>query len=262
MRLTRIFVFLFVIGCAFFIWNLWRSTSETAVLSEPLERGIILESVYGIGTVKANRSFDFKPGIISTIRDLFVKEGDSVKGGQKLLELDGKVIISAPFDGTVTSLSNKVGENVFMQTMVLQMVDLQDRYVTVSLEQRAAIRVRPGQSARLSFENLREQSFSGEVKSVYSSGNDFIARINVPNLAPQILPGMTADVQIIISERSDALLIPAAAIQENRVLVKRGEKKPFSVSIKIGLVDGASAQVIEGDLQTGDRVVLPAKAKS
>ncbi|MBI3316751.1 MAG: efflux RND transporter periplasmic adaptor subunit [Candidatus Omnitrophica bacterium] len=230
-------------------------------LSDPLRKDTIMESVYGIGIVMANRSFQFKPGIVTSIQNLFVKEGDKVEQGRKLLELERGVIISAPFSGTVTSLPVKVGENVFMQSVILELVDLQDRYVTVSLEQRAAIKVRRGQNARLSFENLREKSFEGNVESVYSSDSHFIARIEVKELPPQILPGMTADVAISIRERKDTLLIPVAALGEGTVIVKRENKKPFSTAVKIGLVDGTFAEVIAGDVKPGDRLVLPAKKR-
>src|SRR5262245_45042462 len=96
----------------------WKAGAGKAdgSLSEPLKRGNVIESVYGIGTVMANRTFQFKPGIINTVHNLFVQEGSVVKKGDRLLELDGGLIVQAPFDGTVTSLPFKVGENVFAQS--------------------------------------------------------------------------------------------------------------------------------------------------
>lgn len=231
-------------------------------LSEPLKRGEVVESVYGIGTVMANKSFQMKPGVVTTIGNLFVKEGDEVKRDQPLVELERSVVIPAPFDGTVTALPVKVGENVFAQTVVLELTDLQDRYVTVSLEQRAAIRVRRGQTARLSFENMRETSLAGTVESVYSRAGDFLVRIEVPELPPQILPGMTADVAISIRQRSGALLVPVSAIREGSVAVKRDGILPVRVEVKTGLADGAFAEVTEGDLKPGDRVIVPAATVS
>ena len=171
-------------------------------------------------------------------------------------------MISAPFDGTVTALPVKVGENVFAQTVVLELTDLQDRYVTVSLEQRAAIRVRRGQTARLSFENMRDTALAGTVESVYSRAGDFLVRIEVPDLPTQILPGMTADVAINIRQRSGALLVPVAAIREGSVAVKRDGIVPVRVEVTTGLADGAFAEVTAGDLKPGDRVIVPAASAS
>lgn len=230
-------------------------------LSEPIKRGTIAESVYGIGTVTATRSFQLKTAVPSAIRRLYVKEGDRVSQGQLLVELQDVSLFRAPFAGTVTSLPLKVGETVFAQSVILELADLQDRYLTVSLEQRGAIRVRPGQQARISFENMRGETYQGMVESVYSRGNDFLVRIDVSKLPPQILPGMTADVAIEIATRKDALLVPAAAIDNGTVRVKRERAKPVSVPIQVGVVDGAVAEIVSGEISEGDRLVLPAANK-
>lgn len=256
--LKRLIPWVALAAVLFYIGGRTVTTERSERLSEPVRRDRIVESVYGIGTVRANRIFQLKPGIVTTISRLHVKEGDSVTEGQKLLELDRGMAFSAPFSGTVTSLPAREGENVFAQSVILELVDLKDRYVTVSLEQRAAVRVKKGQSARLSFENLRETAHAGRVESVYSSGNDFLVRIEAAELPAEILPGMTADVAIGINEHADALLVPVAAIQQGTVTVRRDGGKPFSTSVRIGIVDGALAEVLSGDLKPGDRVFLPA----
>ena len=196
-------------------------------LTEPLQKGSIVESVYGIGTVLPNRRFDLKLGVTSTIRRLLVQEGDQVKRGQPLVQLD-EVTFSAPFAGTVTSLPFKPGETVFASTTVLTLVDLRDRYLVVSLEQRAALRVRKDHKARISFDSMRGEAYDGAVESVYSNDNNFLVRIEVSTLPSQILPGMTADVAIAIAERRDVLLAPVAAIDAGKVYVKRGSGRARS----------------------------------
>lgn len=230
-------------------------------LSEPLRRGRVVESVYGIGTVTAAKSFSLKPGVTTTIRGLWVKEGDEVARGQRLVDLDGATF-AAPFAGTVTFAPFKIGETVFMQAIVVSVVDLRDRYVVVSLEQRASMRVRRGQKAKLSFENARERVYEGRVEAVYSNEGGFLVRIGVAGLAPEILPGMTADVAIAVDERDGVLTIPIAAIEDGRVRVMRpGAAKPLSIPVKTGLADEAAAEVVEGELGEGDRLVLPAPAR-
>ena len=236
----------------------WRATSQQGgVVSEPIRKGPIVESVYGIGTVTATRSFQLKLGVTGTIRRLFVKEGDQVRRDQRLVDLDG-VPFNAPFDGTITLLPFKVGETVFPQAVVLSLVDLQDRYVLVTLEQQAALRVRRGQKARLSFDSLREQAYDGLVEAIYSNDNNFFVRIGIGGLPSQILPGMTADVAIGIAEQRDALIVPVAAIDAGKVYVKRG-LGTTAVPVKTGIVDGARAEIVSGDLREGERVVIRKK---
>lgn len=227
---------------------------DGGVLSEPLQKGSIIESVYGIGTVTAMKSFQVKPGVTNTIHELYVEEGSRVQKGQKLLSLDGANPVAAPFDGTITYLPFKIGENIFAQSVVLTLVDLSDRYVVVSLEQRGALRVNAGQKARISFDSMRGDSFEGVVQSVYSNDNNFFVRINVSGLPRQILPGMTADVAIGIVEHQDVLLAPVAAINQGMVSVQRDGGSPLTIEVKTGIVDGAMAEIVSGDLRAGDRL--------
>lgn len=237
---------------------LFARRGDSVELSEPIRRGPVIESVYGIGTVTATRSFQLKTAVPSTVRTIYVQEGDRVQRGQRLVDLDGVGSFRAPFAGTITSLPLKVGETVFAQSVVLELVDLLDRYLVVSLEQRGAVRVRRGQTAQISFEAMRGEVFTGVVESVYSRQNDFLVRIDVSKLPPQVLPGMTADVAIGIAERADVLLVPVAAIDAGKIRVKRGAKTE-EVAVTTGVIDGAMAEIVSGDVREGDRVVIRPK---
>jgi multidrug efflux pump subunit AcrA (membrane-fusion protein) len=242
-----------MIGIVFGLRNAKRK--DEASLSEPLKRGAISDSVYGIGTVTANRSLQVKSGVTSTILDLYVKEGDLVKKGARLVKLDGVGDFLAPFSGTITSLPFKTGETVFGQSIIMTLTDLSDRYVVVSLEQVAVLRVKVGQVAKISFDGMRDVSYEGVVHSIYSNGPNFLVRINTDGLPSEILPGMTGDVAILIQEHQDALSVPVAAIQGGKVLVREGgNERP--VEIKTGFVDGAFAEVTSPGLSVGDRLVI------
>ncbi|MBI1824660.1 MAG: efflux RND transporter periplasmic adaptor subunit [Nitrospirae bacterium] len=249
-----------LIFIAFAVWMIGlrfqKIQSDKGTYSDPVQKGTIIESVYGIGTVTANRTYQLKSGVTSIIRKLYVKEGDQVKRGNPLVAIEGTALMTAPFDGTITSLPFRNGESVFSQTVILNLVDLSDRYLVVSLEQQGAIHIRHGQKTKISFEGMRETSYEGVVESVYSKEDNFLVRINTPDLPPQILPGMTADVAIGIAEHKDVLVVPVASILTGRVQVKRNNEKPFSVQIKTGLIDGAMAELISGDIRPGDRLLI------
>jgi macrolide-specific efflux system membrane fusion protein len=233
-------------------------THAQGAVTPPIVRGNITQSVYGIGTVTTNRSFQLMPGVIGTIDGIFVQEGETVKKGQKLLSID-RVLYHAPFAGTVTMLADKVGENVFATVPVFSLVDLNDRYVVVSLEQQGALRVKPGQIVKLSFDTIRESNFDGTVTSIYSNATGYLARIDIANLPARVLPFMTADVAITLLTHQNVLLIPVATLEDGKyVWVKRGI--PKRVEVKIGIVDKDVAEVIGGGIQAGDRLVIKTKA--
>ncbi len=243
----------------FSIFKFSQKRNQLLALTEPLVKGSALESVYGIGTVTANRSFQLKPGVTTSVLKLYVKEGDQVKKGARLVDLSDMNPVHSPFDGTITFLPAKVGETVFAQSVVLSVVDLTDRYIIVSLEQRAALRVVQNQKAKINFDSMRNQSFDGIVQAIYSNDNNFFVRIGADNLPPQILPGMTGDVAISIAEHKDVLLVPVAAIESGKVYVDLGHGRSKQVNIKIGVVDATMAELIEGDLREGDRLQIRKK---
>lgn len=235
------------------------NNTDNVLLSSPLKKGSIIESVYGIGTVTAVKTYQIRSGVTSTVIKLLVREGDKVKKGDKLIIMDPSTVFSAPFDGTITFLPVKVGENVFPQAVLMSVVDLSDRYLVVTLEQQGALRVRQGQKAKLSFDSLRSERFDGVVESIYSHDNNFLVRIKTSNLPEQILPGMTVDVAIGISERKDVLLAPLAAIEDNKVFVKRGAKRLTPVKIKTGIIDGTVAELISDEVREGDVLAIRKK---
>lgn len=242
---------------AFFIQGQLRRSKKN--LTPAIKRGNIIEGVYGIGTVMANQSFDLKPGVNVIINDIFIKEGDEVPRGGKLVTMDG-VLHKAPFKGIITYFPYKLGEIVFVQNKVLTLMDFTNRYLVVSLEQEGALRIKKGQKARLSFDSIRDETFEGIVESVYSQDQNFLARIGIAHLPPQILPGMTADVAIGIRMKEKALLIPIEALEAGYVYVLgKNVQRSKKVPVKVGVTDGQMAEILSGDLKEGDRLEIRQK---
>ncbi|OFZ31356.1 MAG: hypothetical protein A2622_01855 [Bdellovibrionales bacterium RIFCSPHIGHO2_01_FULL_40_29] len=245
----------FIVVLLLLYWIFSQKQNQSYTLTAPLKRSSILESVYGIGTVTARRSYQIKSGVTNSIQKLYVREGDFVHRNEKLLELDS-TIFRAQFDGTVTWIPAKEGELAFAQSVILTLVDLTDRYVIVSLDQRGALRVKKGQTAKINFDSIRDESYSGTVESVYSNNTDFLVRIDITGLPSQILPAMTGDVAIGISEHKNAWVVPISTIRDGKVLVKQQTGKPKDLAVKIGIVDGTNAEIISEGLNEGDQLVI------
>lgn len=214
------------------------------------------EVVYGLGKVKSQRIFDYKPGSSHTVEKIEVQEGDEVRANQVLLKLSEGVGIRSPFAGTVTRVLVHEGENVYAQGSILRVESVNDLYVEVVLEQQGAVRILKGQKARLAFENLKDISFEAQVETIYPANDQFVLRVRPKNLPSSVLPGMTADVGIEIREIPDALLIPVASYKEGQV-TRRRSGKIEKVSLKTGPTEGDELEVIEGDLVEGDEVLQP-----
>lgn len=219
------------------------------------KRGPIVEAVYGLGTVTSMQVYQLKMGVTASIKNVFVKEGEQVLAGAPLMSFSDGHIAPAPFSGIITEVPYHAGETVFANVALVTLINLSDRYVLVSLDQQGALRVHSGQGVKLSFESWRDKKFSGTVESVFPNKSEFLVRIDTRELPPEILPGMTADVAIEISKKDNALLIPVAAVSGSKVIVRRHGNE-HKVSVEIGLVDGAMAEVVKGDLKPEDDVII------
>ncbi len=222
------------------------------------KRGPIVEAVYGLGKVKAEKQFEIKLGVISTVERIFAKEGDHVEKGAPLIEFQTGTLFRAPFEGTITWVGFQQNETVGPQVSVMKLEDLSQWYIEVALEQQGAMRVKRGQAVRVSFESLRGELTKGVVQSIFPREGEFLVHVKLEELPAQVLPGMTADVAIEVSEKSDALLIPVSSITNGRVLVER-EGKRIPVQLHIGTVDGTWAEVLDDALLVSDQIVVHRK---
>ncbi|MCU0845661.1 MAG: efflux RND transporter periplasmic adaptor subunit [Spirochaetes bacterium] len=217
--------------------------------------GPIVEAIYALGTVKSENVYNLKMGISATVTRLHVREGQEVKKGAPLAAVDIGMLVRAPFAGTVTRIYCEEGEVVMPGVLLLTLMDLSKKFVQLSLDQNSALRVKSGLTAQLSFESLRGKLLHGTVESIYPSGGQFLARIDVKGMPQEILPEMTADVAIEVSRREKALLIPLSSVNNGSITVER-DGKLRRERVSIGAVDGAWGEVLEGDILPTDFLVL------
>lgn len=225
---------------------------------ESVTKGPAVEAIYAIGKVEATRTFQAKAGVASGIERIPVREGMVVKKGDLIVAFSEGNVVRAPFDGVVTRVEYKVGESVFAGNLIAEVTDPSEYELRVVLDQRAAVKVRRGQKAKLSFDGLRDLELFAEVRTVYTSSSQFTVTLDTKVLPKEILPGMTADVAIEVAVKPEVLLIPASSLQAGRVERVRDGRRQM-IEIKTGLVNADKVEVTEGDLVVGDQVVVRLK---
>lgn len=218
------------------------------------KRGDVVETIYGLGTVAADRTFNVKAGVTVAVNRVFVTEGEKVNRGQAIVQLDSSTLKS-PIDGTVTKISYKQGELVAPQVSILTITNLENLFLEVSLEQQSILRIKEGQPVSVSFETLRNEKYSGMVKTVYPRENQFIVRIELPVWPRGVLPGMTADAAIVVGQKQNVLLIPIKSISSGKVTRLRNGKQD-KVNVKIGVLNNEWAEVISDSISETDEIVM------
>lgn len=254
---ARILTLLLVVAALIGAVALWsRRTRSTQFVSPRI--GPLVEAVYGLGTVVAPWTYQLRTAVNQSISEIFVKEGDQVKKGAPLVQLSDSGTARAPFAGTVTAIPLKRGEILFPSTPALTLISIADLYIEISLEQQIVMRVQSGQPAVVSFESIRGERFLGKVESIFPRDTQFIVKVALEQFPRGVLPGMTADVAIEIGRKESALAIPLRAISSGRVTLRR-LGKTIKDSVKVGIVDDQWAEIISGNLQPTDEILVRAQ---
>jgi membrane fusion protein, macrolide-specific efflux system len=244
-----------IIALVLVIFAIFLSSSKLSFQDKVKpKRGSVVESIYGLGTVTADDIFRVRAAMTLSVQKLFVREGDQVKVGDPLVKLDTNIMRSQIF-GTVTEVSYKTGELVIPQASIITVTNLQHLFLEVSLEQQSILRVKEGQQVVISFESLREEKYEGTVVSIYPRDNQFIVRIAIKNRPQEVLPGMTADVAILVGNKTDVLLIPIRCIVAGQVTRIRNGKKE-RIPIKLGVIDGEWGEVISDNIAEDDELLI------
>ena len=181
-----------------------------------------------------------------------------------------KTVLRAPFDGVVADLRTEVGEFITPSPPglpippVLELIDPDAIYVSVPMDEVDVGRVRPGQSVRITMDAVPGRSFPGRVTrvapyvlDVEEQNRTFEVEAELDDAAfgKTLLPGTSADVEVILESREGVPRVPSyALIEGNKVLVVRNGKL-VAVPVKTGLRNWEFVEVKEG-LAPGEAVVV------
>jgi HlyD family secretion protein len=145
--------------------------------------------------------------------------------------------ITSPIDGVVVSRQYDVGQTVAasFQAPVLFTIaqDLTKMQVLTNIDEADVGRVQVGQVATFSVDAFPEQNFKGSVSQIRLSPQTvqnvvtYPVMLDVPNQDLKLKPGMTANVQVPVDVRKDALRVPNAALRfrpDNADLVTEARK--------------------------------------
>ncbi len=132
-------------------------------------------------------------------------------------------IITSPVDGIVTQRSVDVGQTVAasMQapTLFIIAVDLTKLQVSANIDEADIGRIRPGQRATFRVDAYPEDTFEGTVAQVrlqpvvVQNVTTYATIINAPNSDLKLRPGMTATLRVEVSQKTDVLRVPSAALR-------------------------------------------------
>lgn len=182
-----------------------------------------------------------------------------------------RTLIRAPFDGTVAEVNAELGEFVTpsppgIPTLpAIDLLDVSCLIVSAPIDEVDAAAIKTGMSACVTLDAFPDKRCSGVVTRVapYVLEKEKQARTVEVEVTlkdskdlSELMPGYSADIEIILNSKAKALRLPALAIMDqHRVLVVDDDNILHSREFQPGLADWNYTEVL-GGLQAGERVVV------
>lgn len=181
-------------------------------------------------------------------------------------------IIYAPISGTLTGFSMQQGSVITAQTTTSGSSSSQKLAsvttdavptISVNLTQIDVPKVKVGQKATVTLDAYADKTYTGKVVSIDTVGSVTSGVTTYPTVialdvkSDEILPNMSAQATIIITSKTDVLLVPSTALQSENGQTTIRVMKDGSVSsipVETGLVSDAQTEIVSG-VSEGDTIV-------
>jgi HlyD family secretion protein len=186
--------------------------------------------------------------------------------------------ITAPVDGVVVSRNVDVGQTVAASlaapTLFLIAQDLTKMQVDTNVSEADVSRIRVGQAATFTVDAYPGQVFKGNVTSIREAPINvanvitYDAVIGVSNADLKLFPGMTANVKVLVNQRTNVLRVPNSALRfhsttsDKAVWLLDENNKPRRIPVKTGESDGTYTEITSNELKDGDRVIVATLTKA
>jgi HlyD family secretion protein len=207
---------------------------------------------------------------------------------QARLDLD-RTVLRAPIDGIIIKRDVNPGQTVAVsleaKTLFKIANDLREMEVHGKIDEADVGQVIKGQTAQFTVDAYPDRTFNGRVLQIRKSPEvvqnvvTYTAIISAPNPDLLLLPGMTAQLRIVVSDTGETLRIPSQALRfrpniagaasgqqranqaapstaSATVWVPGNDGQPSPVVVNLGARDDNSAALLEGSLAEGQQVII------
>lgn len=183
--------------------------------------------------------------------------------------------ITAPFGGTIASLSLKRFDSVSTGSSVATLITNQ-KIATLSLNEVDIAKIKLGNKVTLTFDAIEELTLTGEVVEISAVGTvsqgvvSYSVKIAFDTQDERVKPGMTVNASIITEAKQNVLTVPASAVktQNGMSYVEVFEapienpspqgivsvNPPTRIEVQIGLSDDVSTEILSG-LSEGQQII-------
>ena len=204
------------------------------------------------------------------------------------LDLD-RTVLRAPIDGIIIKRDVNPGQTVAVsleaKTLFKIANDLREMEVHGKIDEADVGQLKPGQATQFTVDAYPDRTFSGQVLQIRKAPEvvqnvvTYTTIVSAPNPDFLLLPGMTAQLRIVVSDTGEILKVPSQALRfrpngasaasghqsanqaasskaSATVWLVGGDGRPNPVAVRLGASDDNSAALLEGALTKGQQVII------
>ncbi len=147
---------------------------------------------------------------------------------RQINEALSKTVIRSPTDGTISSLTSRLGERVvgtsqFAGTEVMRIADLSNMEAQVNVNENDVVNVKVGDKARISVDAYPDRKIDGVVREIASTARtnnagtqeevtNFEVKIRISDHSVQLRPGMSATADVETDTVQNAVAVPIQSV--------------------------------------------------
>ena len=178
--------------------------------------------------------------------------------------------LRAPFDGVVVQVNGELGEYVtpsppgILTLPAVDMIDSSCFYVTAPIDEVDAPRIKIGLQAKITLDAFKDRRFDAKVSRIadfvldmekQSRTVDIEVRFNNAADFSDLLPGYSADAEVIIATRENVLRVPSEALLEGKFVYVLLDKTLQKREVQTGLSNWDFTEILSG-VKAGEQVLI------
>lgn len=172
------------------------------------------------------------------------------------------ITLYAPISGKIIANNAVLGSMIDQSTEILVIMDPTVLWIDAEIYEKDIAKVRLGQSVEITVPAYPGETFSGKITYISDviteETRTITVRTEVENKDFRLKPGMFASITISLNHQVHALVVPQAAVLEDKgdlvVFLKRGEQFLLQV-VQTGSRENGYIEILRG-LGEGDEVVV------
>lgn len=172
----------------------------------------------------------------------------------------------ADIDGVITIMNPRAGDYVTNGTTAFRIDNLDRIFIPIDISEIDIVKISDGQKATVILDSDTGITYEGVVNKVSEQGAEtdsavsFETYVEILNPDESVKVGMTAEIDIILEQKTDVLLVASNAVVsedgQSYIEVTDGTTTR-KVVVETGLTNGVITEITSGELTAGESVVVP-----